>query len=271
MNSFIHILSSAAFAYIAVVVFVFFIQRSLLYFPAKDILHPEKYGLYETSEEMLVADDNETIQIWFQAPAEKQQPVVVYLHGNADNLRNRIGIFKALLNEGFGFIGVSWRGFGKSTGKPTEKGLYADARAAIEFLKSKGFKEEQMIFYGESLGSGIAVQMGTEYNPLAVALQAPYTSVPKRAQEIYWFLPAILMTLDRFNSLAKIDRMNAPLLIIHGEFDLTIPLRHGQALFEKANEPKNIEIFRDTDHHNYNPRVIASTLRSFISTLNQTN
>lgn len=264
MSSLIYFVLLLAFLYAVTVVVIFSIQRKLIYFPVKDIAPASNYDLDKIKEEFITTADGETIQTWYQKPVKKDLPVILHFHGNADNIRNRAYQYRAFLKQGYGLLAVSWRGYAKSTGEPTEKGLYEDGRAAIHFLKAQGFEESRIVLFGESLGSGVAVQMATEYHPKALVLQAPYTSVWKRAQEIYWFLPVFLCVIDRFNSLVKIDKINTPLLVMHGTQDEVIPIHHGGLLFEKANEPKHMEIFDQYGHSDYDVNEVVAVVSKFL-------
>ncbi len=250
--------------YIGVIVIMTIFQRQLLYLPNKDIGTPEQYGLSGFSEESIKTSDNVTIQTWFR-PAKEKLPTILYFHGNASHIGNRAGIYSALAGKGFGVLAVSYRGYGKSEGTPNEQGLYNDGRAAIKFLTTnKNIPLNNIIIYGESLGTGVSTQMASEYKVGAVVLQAPYTSVSGRAAEIYFFIPVKLVMADHFDSLSKIDKITSPLLIVHGEMDETIPIRHGKTLLEAANQPKEATFFPDVGHNNFDSATVASTVFNFV-------
>lgn len=250
-------------AYLMILVAMFVFQRNLMYLPGKEINAPQIYGLGGFSDVSIKSADGILLQLWVR-PAAIHFPTIIYFHGNAANLANRAGIYAALANKGFGVIALSYRGYGKSAGSPSEQGIYDDARAAIAYAtQQKNIPLSQIILYGESLGSGVAVQMANEYPVAAVVLQSPYTSVATRAAEIYSFLPVQWLIKDRFDSIDKIASIKAPLLVFHGERDRTIPVAHGRAIFEKAAVPKQAYYFPDVDHMDFDPGVLAGHVLDF--------
>lgn len=251
-----------AIAYIAIIAYMFFFQRTLLYHPDKDMRLPSYYGL-DMQAIALLAEDKTEITAWYKE--KKGKPYIVYFHGNAGNLGLRSEDLKAFINEEFGVLAISYRGFGTSSGSPTEEGLYQDARAAITFLKKSGVAEKDMVLYGESLGTGIATKMATEINARALILEAPYTSIAKRAREIYPFIPVELLVEDNFESIEKIKTVRIPVLIMHGEIDNVMPVHHGKAVYAAANEPRKIIFFSNNGHNNKNVEEIAKLVKEFIS------
>lgn len=258
-----YLLTAAIIAYAALVVFMSIFQKRFLYFPDRQIGSPEQYGLHGFTEHILKGEDGITVQSWFKGPAVGM-PVILYFHGNASHMGNRAGIYSALAGQGFGVASISYRGYGKSEGAPSEQGLYSDGRTAIRFLtEDKGIPLSNIILYGESLGTGVAVQMATEYRVGGLILQAPYTSVVGRAAEIYFFIPVRKVLREHFNSLDKISMVKSPLLIIHGALDMTIPIRHGKILLENANHPKESVFFDDVGHNNFDSGAIAMNVLDF--------
>jgi len=188
--------------------------------------------------------------------------MVVYFHGNALHLGERAVWLKAFIDAGLGLVAVSHRGFGKSEGSPTEAGLYADARIAIDYAQGTlKMPSKKLIYFGESLGSGVAVQMATERPPGLLVLQAPYTSVETRAAELCPFVIGVRhLVRDKYDSLSKIASVEAPLLILHGAKDAIIPLRHGETLFAAANQPKTMVVYGEAHHYDYSGEQILTPL-----------
>lgn len=183
------------------------------------------------------------------ARAEGKFVTIAFFHGNADNVRTMAPVLSPLVNAGYGVLLVEYRGYNGQGGKPDEKGLYEDSRAFIEALKARGVEEKTIVLYGHSLGTGVATQMALEYPGIAaLALAAPYLSVAKMAQHRFPIFPSELLTLDRFDNLAKIGQIKAPLLIGHGDKDIVIPISHGQRLFAAAREPKTFRLFPGKGH-----------------------
>jgi len=247
--------------YCALVCGLFAFQRRLMYFPAKMTASPSAFGLTGVEEIFVETFDKVRLQTWVRA-ARPGYPTVLYFHGNALHLGERAAWFKALIDAGLGLVAVSHRGFGKSEGSPTEAGLYADARIAVDWAEDTlKLPSKKLIYFGESLGSGVAVQMATERPPGLIVLQAPYTSVETRAAELYPFVIGIRhLVRDKYDSLSKIASVEAPLLILHGAKDAIIPLRHGKTLFAAANEPKTMVVYPDVHHDDFSGEQILMPL-----------
>ncbi len=264
MKKALRILWTSVLAYLVVVAAMYLLQRDLLYLPEKsDSLQLAQYNL--TGEDLrLTSEDGVTIQAWYMPPRDGY-PTIVYFHGNAGNLGNRAKRFEGLHNNGFGVMALSYRGYGESSGTPTEDGIYADARSVISYLRNSrhtAFKD--MILYGESLGSGVAVQMAMEFPVRMVVLESPYTSVTARAAEIYPWLPVKWMLRDNFASDRKISAINAPLLIIHGGKDQVIPIHHGRELLMAAKEPKKGVFYENGGHANFDIKIIIKEISAFL-------
>jgi hypothetical protein len=250
-------------AYALLLVYLVAFQRHLMYYPEKTIGAPAQYGLTGFEDIRTQAADGTELQLWYR-PARGGYPTIVYFHGNAGNIGHRAGIFATLADHGFGLLGLSYRGYGQSLGAPTETGLYHDARAALAYLvQNRSVPLSRILLYGESLGSGVAVQMATEYDVAGVVLEAPYTSTVNRAAEIYYYIPVKLLMRDRFDSLAKIGRVKAPLLLFHGERDAVIPAAHGRALLEAATALKRSFFFPETGHNDFDREAIAAHIADF--------
>lgn len=252
-----------AISYMAILVLLYTHQRRLIYLPEKSIRPPEAYGLSGFAELRADTPDHESIQLWYR-PAMDGFPTISYFHGNASNLGGRAGLFAALAAKGFGVLAVSYRGYGSSSGSPSETGLYHDARTAIAFLtQQQHIPLSNILLYGESLGTGVAVQMATEFDVAALILQAPYTSVAARAAEIYYYVPVRLLIKDSYNSLAKIARVKAPLLLFHGHLDQTIPIAHAKTLFATAASKKEAVYFSGNAHNDFDSAVISEHVLRF--------
>jgi fermentation-respiration switch protein FrsA (DUF1100 family) len=249
--------------YITLVGLMYILQRKMMYMPAKDIQQVEQYGLFGFGEHFVKTSDGVNIQLWYK-PAAAGFPTIIYFHGNAGHIGDRAILLGALADKGFGVLATSYRGYGKSEGSPTEQGLYNDARASIDFLVSKQqVPISQIMLFGESLGTGIATQMATEYPVGALMLQAPYMSVAGRAAEIYYYIPVRLLIADKFDSIDKIDKVKCPLLIFHGELDDIIPIAHGKALFAKATCQKRSYFLPSVRHNDFDSGVISAHVLDF--------
>lgn len=233
--------------YLFAALFMYVNQRNYQYFPSHQGLSAAAAGLSGAVDLRLETEDGETLQAWYAA-ARPGLPTILYLHGNGGEIAGRAERFAAYQAQGFGVLFVSYRGFGASTGSPSEPGLVNDARAAYDWLIAQGVSPEAIVLVGESLGSGVAVQLAAERTVGAVALEAPYFSAADIASSTYWWLPVRLLMKDKFDSFAYIGKVQAPLLIIHGDQDDIIPLGEGQKLFASANEPKHMLVIPGGTH-----------------------
>ena len=237
--------------YASICLALFMLQRKILYKPAREQLAPHHYGLNELEQVDLMAKDGTNIKAWYK-PAPKGRLTMLYFHGNAGNLADRSEKLEALQKRGIGIMALSYRGYGNSEGSPTEQGIYQDARAAIEYLQQeKNISNDQLFIYGESLGSGVAVQMATEQHFRALVLEAPYTSITNTGYERYPLFPIKFLLKDHFDSIGKIPNVHTPLMIFHGYLDMVMPIHHGRQLLQAANEPKEARFFDHVGHTNF--------------------
>ena len=234
-----------AYAVVALGMYVF--QRKLQYFPENKGLTPESVGVVGATIETLTTSDGEKIIVWY-APAAEGKPTILYFHGNAGEIGDRPLRFNYYHSRGFGVAYVSYRGYGGSTGSPTEQGLLTDANTAYDWLMAKGIAPQSIALLGESLGSGVAVQLAARKQVGAIALNAPYTSTADVAARIYWWLPVHVLMKDQYRSMDLISQVKAPLLVVHGDRDILIPLEFGKRLFAAANEPKELEVVQGFGH-----------------------
>jgi len=234
-------------AYAAAALGMYVFQRKLQYHAENKGLTPASVGISGASVETLTTADGENIILW-HAPARAGMPTILYFQGNAGEMGDRPLRFNYYQARGFGVAYLSYRGFGGSSGSPSEAGLIADADAAYDGLIAKGVEPSRIALLGESLGSGVAVQLAAKREVGAVALEAPYTSTVEVAAKIYWWLPVHMLMKDQFKSIDFIAAVVAPLLIIHGEEDSLIPVEFGRRLFAAANQPKELEIVPGFGH-----------------------
>jgi uncharacterized protein len=228
---------AALAAYTLVVGGLYLGQRSLIYRP--DTARPDLGDLARLGvvEVKLTTADGLSLLAWYLPPPEGA-PVIVYFHGNGGHIGYRAERLRRFAREGYGVLLAEYRGYGGNPGTPSECGLYADGAAALDFLVHAGIEPAATVLWGESLGSGVAVYLAAERDAGGLILEAPFTSVAAAAQHHYPFIPAAMLVRDRFDSLARIGRVATPLLVMHGERDMIVPVRHGRALFAAAAEPK---------------------------------
>ena len=215
---------------------LFLLQRGLIYHPHRAPVAMPPAQLYPGLRDVnITTEDGVALCAWYW-PAESERPAVLFLHGNAGDRSYRLDILRGLHARGYTVLSLDYRGYGGSAGMPSEDGLYLDAEAAATWLKRNG--HDQLLYFGESLGTGVAVELARRSPPAALILEAPFDSLTEVAGYHFPWLPVRWMLRDRFDSAAKIGRIEAPLLIIHGDEDRVVPQARGRALFEAAAEPK---------------------------------
>jgi fermentation-respiration switch protein FrsA (DUF1100 family) len=232
--------------YIGFAALLYFTQRSLMYFPDTSHIAPAQAGLSRAEEVTLTTADGEHIFAWHVAPGDGK-PVILYFHGNGGALRYRVGRFDKLISDGIGLVAVEYRGYGGSSGSPSERGLIADAEAGYAFAAAR-YSVPQIVVWGESLGTGVAVALAAEKPVGRVILEAPFTSAVAVGEKRYWYMPVRMLMKDQFHSDERIAKVTAPLLILHGVKDQTVPFAEGEQLFALANKPKHIVKFLDGGH-----------------------
>lgn len=243
LNQVWSILLVLAVSYGALLIFLYFFQSRLLYLPnlpSRDIIAtPERVGLnYEPVK--IATDDGVTLDGWF-VPARKPRGVLLFFHGNAGNISHRLDSLKIFNDLGLTTLIFDYRGYGRSTGVPSEDGSYRDAEAAWRYLiKNRGITAQSIVLFGRSLGAAIAVQLATRHAPRALILESAFTSIPDLAAEVYPFLPARRLARFRYHTEKLLQSVVCPVLIVHSRDDEIIPFAHGRRLYAAALEPKQM-------------------------------
>ena len=234
------LLVPVAIAYGAVLVLVFLFQSHLVFFPGtgrEAVVTPESYGLRFESVRIRTAD-GETLDAWW-VPAVDARGSVLFFHGNAGNISHRIDYLQMFHRLRYSTLIVDYRGYGKSTGSPSEAGTYLDAEAAWEHLvHARMARPQDVVIAGESLGAAVATRLAADVNPRAVLLFSTFTSVPDLSAQVYWFLPVRLLSRIGYDNLANLKRIRAPVFIAHSRDDDIVPYAHGRKLYDAAAEPK---------------------------------
>ena len=260
-----NLVGTTVVVYLLLNVAVFVMQRTLLYPAARQAPNLATYKVTGLSEVTTQTPDGLTLRHWYVPPAEAGRTVLVVFHGNAGHLGDRVPKLEPIIRAGFGVLFAGYRGYGGNPGKPTEDDLTADARLLLDWLAAQGVAPERTVIYGESLGTGIAVKMAAERDFGGVILESPYTSIAEVAQVHYWYLPAKWLVLDKWDSMAQIGRIRAPLLVIHGGRDKTVPTRYGRRLFAAAPEPKELLILERASHNDlYDHPQVAERVIAFL-------
>lgn len=258
------IAGGALAAYLVVVAFMFIFQRALMYpVPQTTRTTPAAAGFAEAEEVVLETRDGEKVIVWHVAP-RPGKPVVIFFHGNGDVLAWRVQHFRAIVADGTGLVALSFRGYGGSTGQPTEQGLLNDAAAAYDFAAAR-YAGDRLVPWGYSLGTGVAVAIATTRPVGKLILEAPYTSTVAVAAAAFPWLPVSLLMRDRFRSDRRIAALKAPLLVMHGEQDTVIPISFGRRLFDLAPGHKRFVAFPLGTHINLDAFGAVETAHAFLN------
>ncbi len=258
---------SVLLLYAAVLSAAFLAQRTMIYFPSKSSPELSAYGAESYMRVVsVITADGLGLHGWYAPPKDPELPVIVVYHGNAAEHGIRFFSMKPYLDAGYGLLLAGYRGYGGNPGKPSETGFYADARAWLGNLLESGIDPGRIVLYGESIGTGVAVQMAAEHKNLrALVLQSPYTSLTDLAKTRYFFLPVDLLMLDRFRNIDKIAHLEMPLLVIAGARDGIVPLSQSKAIFETAPGPKHLHIFENHGHNDMPVEQRAAIVREFLA------
>lgn len=253
----------AAIGYVGGLAALFLLQRSFLFpIPQTARAAPATAGFPQAEEQVLTTVDGEKVIVW-HVPAKPGRPVVLYFHGNGDFLAGFFGRFRDLIADGTGIVALSYRGYAGSSGRPSEQGLLRDAAAAYAFASAL-YGADQIVAWGFSLGSGVAVALAAEQPVGKLILEAPYSSIADVAASAFPIFPVRLVMRDPFHSNQRIVRVKAPLLIMHGARDATIPIGFGERLFALAHEPKQFVRFPEGSHNDLDTYGAVAVARQFI-------
>lgn len=253
----------AAIGYVGGLAALFLLQRSFLFpIPQTARTAPAAAGFPQAEEQVLTTVDGEKVIVW-HVPAKPGSPVVLYFHGNGDFLAGFFGRFRDLIADGTGIVALSYRGYAGSSGRPSEQGLLRDAAAVYAFASAL-YGADRIVAWGFSLGSGVAVALAAEQPVGKLILEAPYSSIADVAASAFPIFPVRLVMRDPFRSDQRIARVKAPLLIMHGARDATIPIGFGERLFALAHQPKQFVRFPEGSHNDLDTYGAAAVARQFI-------
>jgi fermentation-respiration switch protein FrsA (DUF1100 family) len=248
---------------------LYFAQRSILFpIPETKRTSPQAAGLPQAEEHVLQTSDGEALVAW-HVPPRAGKPVVIFFHGNGDILAWRAPWFATLIADGTGLVAVSFRGYAGSSGSPSEAGLLQDAEAAYAFAAQR-YAPERIVSWGFSLGTGPAIALAARHRIAALILEAPYTSIADIAAAAFPFAPVRWFVRDPFHADRWIADVTAPVLIMHGGRDVTIPIRFGEKLYAFAREPKQMVRFPEAAHNDLDSFGTTDVARAFLAkTLDQ--
>lgn len=223
--------------YVLICAFVFVFQRAIL-FPSGGDIWRDPSSMGWAFDDVWLEHELGKSHAWY-IRAEDSKGAVIFSHGNAGTIADRLESVEDFLWLGFDVLIYDYGGYGKSDGTPSETRCYADIQAAWDYLTNEqGVSSSDIVLFGRSLGTGPTSWLATRVQPAAVILESPFFSVPLRAQEAFPFLPARWLVRDRFDSGGRVAKITAPLLVIHSREDEIIPFHHGERLYENATEPK---------------------------------
>ena len=251
--------------YISVVVFLFFYQRKLLYHPSENN-YLDETQLNHKIENTFVESNNKLVSWYFKK--NRNFKTLLFFHGNAGKLDNRVYKLNELSKLDLNYLIVAYRGFSGNAGNPTESGLYDDAYSAKIWLNKNGIEDKDIIVYGESLGTAVAVDLASRFKFSGLILESPFTSMVELAQNYYPIFPVKLILKDRYESKKKLKDIKSPVLVMHGKKDNIVPFYMGEQIFEALLEPK-FAYFNDRDDHmmEYNEELI-DTIKKFLEQIN---
>jgi len=260
-----------AACYGLLVLVVYFMQSRMLYLadvPGRALtLSPTDIGL-DYEDVSIEAADGVTLHGWFIAGQSSQ--VLLFFHGNAGNISHRLDSIRQFRELGLSVFIIDYRGYGRSEGRTTERGIYSDADAAWRYLiEDRGIVASDIIIFGRSLGASVASRLAGQHQPLALIVESSFTSVPDIAQELYPWLPARWLTRLNHATRDYVQDVRCPVLVIHSRDDEIIPFEHGEAIFESANEPRTMLAIRGTHNDGFirDERSYIGGLRKFLARL----
>ena len=246
-------------------------QRRLMYFPMGGVPAPARLGLPHAEAVAFTTSDGLRLEGWFigtRAEAGTPPPTILVFNGNAGHRGYRAPFAAALSQQGFQVLLTDYRGFGGNPGSPTERGLLEDARAARTYLASRpDVDARRLVYFGESLGTAVAVALAAEQAPAALILRSPFTSMADIGQYHYPFLPIRRFLKDRYDAASKIQQVRAPTLVIAGTADRIVPPEYSRMLYERAAEPKSIVMVDRADHNDYALLAGARLVQAIVSFL----
>ena len=270
MNFYTTSILALVFFYILLLIVVFFFQRNLLYHPSVDNHLKDQTEIEPTEIKKVKITTKDKIDLigWFYNKDIEKFKTILFLHGNAGSLGNRTYKLNHFKDLNVNFLIIAWRGFSGNKGKPNEMGLYEDAESAVKWLNVKGIKEKNIILYGESLGTGVAIEVAQNKNFAGIILESPFTSMVNMGKKYYPFFPVSFLLKDKFESHRKIKKVSVPVLVLHGKKDKIVPFAMGEKMYEMANEPKFFYFQEYGDHMIDYDTELLMALEKFIQSLN---
>ena len=242
-------LAIAATVYLLALTALYIFQRSVLYIPPQVYLTPtavELSGVIEVPD----PTDQSDIMGWWLPPKEAGAPMVMYFHGNGSAVYSATDVYRTLQDQGYGVFALAYPGYPGRVGQITQQSLTEAAIEGYDFVLSQGAQADKIIYYGTSLGAGVAAQLATVRQPTLIIMEAPFTSAADMAQRTFPIFPASLLTKDKFRSDHALSGSQIPMIWLHGTHDTVIPFEVGQALFDGYDGPKTGYVVQSGEHTN---------------------
>ena len=267
MNKIYYTLIFVLAVYLVITLSLYFFQRNLLYYPSENNYSGDRLTV-PIEKVKIKTQDNIELLSWYHKKNVSDYKTILFLHGNAGSLEDRIYKLNFLGNLDVNFLIIAWRGYSGSSGKPSEFGLYQDAKSALNWLNSKGITDDKIVLYGESLGTSVAIEVGQNRDFAGIILEAPFTSMIDIGQKHYPFFPVKLLLKDKYVSKNKIKNIKSPVLVMHGKEDKIVPFYMGKKIYDLANQPK-FKYFPDDDDHMMNfDKNLINEIHLFLKNLN---
>ena len=242
---------------------MYFNQRKLLYLPSENNYLDDPIE-FKFEEVFIEVEKGLKLKSWLIENDFKNKKTLVFFHGNAGNLSNRTYKLNQMSKLDLNILILAWRSFSGNEGEPSEQNLYNDAKKTIDWLNSRGVKNKNIILYGESLGTGIAVELGQTNQFGGIILESPFTSMTNAAKNIYPWLPVKYLLKDKYDSEKKIKNLQIPILIMHGKKDNIVPFKMGKKLYDLANNPKFFYFTENDDHMMTFDEKLVNTIKNFL-------
>ena len=244
-------------------------QRRLIYFPTQGV--PDAADVLPGVEEVTYStEDGLSLTAWFVPAAGEESGTVVVFNGNAGNRADRTPLADALTGRGYAVLLVDYRGYGGNPGRPSEKGLAADARAAVAYLGTRaGFDSDRLAYFGESLGAAVALGLAEHRKPAALVLRSPFTSLPDIGSAHYPFLPTSFLLWDRYPNLETIRGLDVPVMIIAGSDDSIVPVEQSTKLFDASPGFKRLLVIDGADHNDFELTAGAGLVDEVVAFLDE--
>lgn len=265
-------LATFVIAYFAALLIIRLFESHFVFFPnvpsrLDGDWNPQGLGAQDAS---IIASDGTRLHAWWIPKANARFTFLTF-HGNASNIANRADVYRFLADAPANVLAVEYRGYGKSEGRPSEAGIYQDALAGYNFLTARGVQPEHIVSFGQSLGTAVATRLAAQRRVGALVLEAPFPSASAVTRRVFWFLPGLsLLVIGQFNTAAEIQKVAAPVMVVHCQQDPVIPFDMGQTVFRNARPPKVFVTIKAECHEEsslVSPATYRKALNQFLASL----